>query len=111
MSNSHSTTTGVACTSWCSGWTTNRGRFKIDWPACEMAAIFGIWPFSIVFGDLGMPIELEELAEEGGDGSVGRPHIAAVMMAHGYVPDIRTAFDAWLGAGKPAYVPRERLDT
>jgi len=41
---------------------------------------------------------------------VGRPHIAAVMVARGYVPDIRTAFDLWLGNGKPGYVGRERLD-
>ena len=31
------------------------------------------------------------------------------MMARGYVPDIRTAFDEWLGTGKPAYVSRVRL--
>ncbi len=58
---------------------------------------------------LGMPITAEELEEEAGGGSVGRPHIAAVMMARGYVPDIRTAFDEWLGTGKPAYVSRVRL--
>lgn len=57
----------------------------------------------------GMPLTIEEVAEEAGGGSVGRPHIAAVMMRRGYVPDIRTAFDEWLGAGKPAYVGRERL--
>ena len=60
--------------------------------------------------NLGLPITIEEVAEEGGGGSVGRPHIAAVMMARGYVPDIRTAFDLWLGAGRPAYVSRNRLD-
>jgi predicted metal-dependent phosphoesterase TrpH len=59
---------------------------------------------------VGLPITIEEVEEEAGGGSVGRPHIAAVMMAHGYVPDIRTAFDLWLGSGKPAYVDRSRLD-
>lgn len=59
---------------------------------------------------LGMPVSEDELADESGEGTVGRPHIAAVMMARGYVPDIRAAFDDWLGAGKPAYVPRDRLD-
>ncbi|MBW3667549.1 MAG: phosphoesterase, partial [Actinobacteria bacterium] len=58
---------------------------------------------------LGMPIDMSEVLEEAGGGSVGRPHIAAVMMARGYVPDIRTAFDLWLGAGRPAYVGRDRL--
>ncbi|HEY6634193.1 MAG TPA: PHP domain-containing protein [Acidimicrobiia bacterium] len=59
---------------------------------------------------LGMKITEQEVSAEAGGGSVGRPHIAAVMMTKGYVPDIRTAFDLWLGAGRPAYVSRERLD-
>ena len=57
----------------------------------------------------GMTITLEEILEEAGGGSVGRPHIAAVMVARGHVPDIQTAFDDWLANGKPAYVGRERL--
>lgn len=59
--------------------------------------------------ELGLPVTIEEVIEEAGGGSVGRPHIAAVMMARGYVPDIRTAFDLWLGSGKPAYAERRRL--
>lgn len=58
----------------------------------------------------GMPVTIDEILEEAGGGSVGRPHIAAVMMRRGYVPDIRTAFDEWLAAGKPAYVGRLRLE-
>lgn len=60
--------------------------------------------------EAGLPITIEEILEEAGGGSVGRPHIAAVMVRHGYVPDIRTAFDLWLGRGRPAYVTRDRLD-
>lgn len=63
-----------------------------------------------ILTSIGLPITLEEIEEEAHGGSVGRPHIAAVMMARGYVPDIRTAFDLWLGAGRPAYVGRKRLD-
>lgn len=58
----------------------------------------------------GLPITIEEVMEEAGGGSVGRPHIAAVMVARGYVPDIRFAFDEWLGNGRPAYVDRDRLE-
>lgn len=58
---------------------------------------------------LGMPIGLEEVLIEAGEGSVGRPHIAAVMVAKGYVPDIKTAFDLWLANGAPAYVKRRLL--
>lgn len=60
--------------------------------------------------DAGLPITIEEVLKEAGGGSVGRPHIAAVMVKHGYVPDIRTAFDLWLGRDRPAYVGRDRLE-
>jgi predicted metal-dependent phosphoesterase TrpH len=58
---------------------------------------------------LGMPITLDEVLVEAGEGSVGRPHIAAVMVAKGYVPDIKSAFDLWLANGAPAYVKRMLL--
>lgn len=58
----------------------------------------------------GMDITLEEVEAEAGGGSVGRPHIAAVMMAKGYVASVADAFDRWLAAGKPCYVGRPRLD-
>ena len=58
---------------------------------------------------LGMPMSLDEVIAESGGGTVGRPHIAAVMMRKGYVDSINEAFDLWLGAGKPAYAPRPRL--
>lgn len=58
---------------------------------------------------LGMTVDMDEVLEEAGEGSVGRPHIAAVMMRKGFVPDIRTAFDLWLAKGRPAYVDRVRL--
>jgi predicted metal-dependent phosphoesterase TrpH len=67
------------------------------------AAIVGL------LGELGMPVTIEEVTEESGSGSVGRPHIAAVMMRKGYVESIAEAFDLWLGAGRPAYAGRSRL--
>ncbi len=57
----------------------------------------------------GMEISLGEIEEESGGGTVGRPHIAAVMMDKGYVASIQEAFELWLGTGKPAYVGRPRL--
>lgn len=57
----------------------------------------------------GLPLTIDEIETEAGGGSVGRPHIAAVMVARGYVPDIRAAFDLWLGNGRPGYVGRDRL--
>ena len=58
----------------------------------------------------GMPVTMEEVSDESGGGSVGRPHIASVMMQRGYVPDMQTAFDEWLGNDRPAYVGRPRLN-
>lgn len=60
-------------------------------------------------GQHGIDISAEELAEEAGGGSVGRPHIASLMVAKGHVPDMATAFDLWLGRGRPGYVGRSRL--
>ncbi len=58
---------------------------------------------------LGMDIPMIDVMARAGEGAVGRPHIAGVMMDLGYVPDIATAFDLYLGQGKPAYVARRRL--
>jgi 3',5'-nucleoside bisphosphate phosphatase len=63
-----------------------------------------------ILTEAGMPIDISEVHEKAGEGSVGRPHIAAVMVAKGYVPDLGAAFEEWLGSGKPAYVGRPRLN-
>ena len=41
---------------------------------------------------------------------VGRPHIAACMVAAGVVEDLDGAFDGYLEDGGPAYVPKHALD-
>lgn len=58
---------------------------------------------------LGMDIDLAEVEAESGTGVAGRPHMAAVMIRKGYVPDAETAFDEYLAGGRPAYVGRARL--
>jgi predicted metal-dependent phosphoesterase TrpH len=58
---------------------------------------------------LGMPIDIAPLlavANAEGGRSVGRPQIARVMIAAGYVADSNDAFDRWLAIGRPAFVPR-----
>lgn len=62
-----------------------------------------------VLQGIGMDITLEEIEAESGGGSTGRPHIAAVMVRKGYVPDLPTAFDEYLASGRPAYLGRDRL--
>ncbi|MGH8949825.1 MAG: PHP domain-containing protein, partial [Acidimicrobiia bacterium] len=52
-----------------------------------------------LLAELGMPLTIDEIADESGSGSVGRPHIAAVMMRKGYVQSIAEAFELWLEPG------------
>jgi predicted metal-dependent phosphoesterase TrpH len=58
---------------------------------------------------LGMPIDADEVFAIVQEGSAGRPHVAQVMVARGYVKTVREAFDKYLGSGKPAHVPRVKL--
>lgn len=53
---------------------------------------------------LGMPILEEELLSIG-ERSVGRPHIAYLMVKKGYVSSIKEAFNHYIGDGKPCYAP------
>lgn len=67
--------------------------------------------------ELGLKLTMREVEQEAGmqdngpgggaiDKSVGRPHIAAVMIRKGYVANKQEAFDKYLAKGKPAYVAR-----
>jgi len=60
-------------------------------------------------GELGMPIDAEEVFALVQEGSAGRPHVAQVMVKRGYVKSVREAFDRFLGAGKPGHVSRNKL--
>ncbi|MEO5579646.1 MAG: PHP domain-containing protein [Gemmatimonadaceae bacterium] len=59
---------------------------------------------------LGVGVSLDAVLAEAGGGAVGRPHIARAMIRGGYVADSREAFDGYLGAGRPAFVAKERLE-
>lgn len=58
---------------------------------------------------LGVPITMEEVRGEGGQGTIGRPHFASVLVKKDYAADIPDAFNRYLGRGCPAYVERFRL--
>lgn len=58
---------------------------------------------------LGMPIDAKAL-ERKVHGTVGRPHIARALVHAGYVPNMQTAFEKYLGHDCPAYVAGERLN-
>ena len=42
-------------------------------------------------------------------GTVGRAHVARALVAEGHVATMQEAFERYLGEGKPAYVPGERM--
>ena len=55
----------------------------------------------------GIDITYDEVRALAGTDSVGRPHIARVLMEKGVVSSAKEAFDQWLADGRPAYVARE----
>ena len=59
--------------------------------------------------ELGFKISLEDVKLTVADGQLGRPHIAYAMIKKGFVESMDEAFDKFLGAGKPAYVDKERI--
>lgn len=60
-------------------------------------------------GEMGMPMDLDEVRALSGGGAVGRPHIATAMKIKGYVETRRDAFRRYLGHGGSAFVPRELM--
>lgn len=61
--------------------------------------------------ELGMPLTIEEVRKNyPEDTTLGRPHIARAMIAKGYIRSFNQAFIKYIGDGKPAYVPKARLD-
>ena len=59
--------------------------------------------------ELGLKISLEDVNPTIAHGQLGRPHIAQVMIKKGFVKSMDEAFDKFLGAGKPAYVDKNRI--
>jgi predicted metal-dependent phosphoesterase TrpH len=60
--------------------------------------------------NLGLPIDWDRVLEiSGGNGSIGRSHVAATLLEAGHVRTFGEAFDLWIGQGCPAYVERTKL--
>jgi predicted metal-dependent phosphoesterase TrpH len=58
---------------------------------------------------LGVPLTLDDVLAHAAGGAIGRPHVARALVANGAAPDLRSAFDRYLGAGRPAFVPKDQL--
>lgn len=60
--------------------------------------------------DAGYPIDMEEMRREyPGQVMLGRPHVSAILMKKGVVPDIRTGVVDLMGKGRPFYVERYHI--
>jgi 3',5'-nucleoside bisphosphate phosphatase len=59
---------------------------------------------------IGAPVALERVREIAGHGTVGRPHLGRALVEAGYAEDLSDAFARFIGGGKPAFVPRPRVD-
>jgi len=70
--------------------------------------------------ELGYPVTMQEVLLVAGKsptlhsfgdgaGSIGRPHIAKVMVQHGYVESIHDAFERFIGSYGPAYIPPQGM--
>lgn len=64
--------------------------------------------------DLGVEITMDEVIQQLGrelmpDESIGRPHMADVLVAKGYATDLKDAFNKYLAEGAAAYVSPPRI--
>ena len=55
---------------------------------------------------LGVPVDVERVIGQCQGGVISRPLLARAMVEAGHVPDVGAAFDAYLGEGQAAFVPR-----
>jgi predicted metal-dependent phosphoesterase TrpH len=56
--------------------------------------------------NLGVDIELEDVAAQAAGGAVGRPHVARALVERGVSADINEAFERYLGRGRVAFVEK-----
>jgi predicted metal-dependent phosphoesterase TrpH len=54
-------------------------------------------------------IPVEDVLKESAGGAIGRPHVARVLVKHGYANSINEIFKKYLVKGKPGYVKKERI--
>ncbi len=58
---------------------------------------------------LGLAVDPEDVVRKSGEGALGRPHIAAVLVERGIVATAGEAFEKYIAEGGPAYVPKYKM--
>lgn len=59
--------------------------------------------------DAGVELDAARVRELGGQGTLGRPHVARAMIEAGYVRSIGEAFERYLRRGQPGFVARPKV--
>jgi predicted metal-dependent phosphoesterase TrpH len=60
--------------------------------------------------EIGFKIDIDLVSAISGFGSVGRPHLAAALIRIGAVKTVSEAFEKYIGAGRPAYLSRYKMN-
>jgi predicted metal-dependent phosphoesterase TrpH len=58
---------------------------------------------------LGLAVDPDDVVRKSGEGALGRPHIAAVLVDKGIVSTPAEAFEKYIAEGGPAYVPKYKM--
>lgn len=64
-----------------------------------------------ILNQIGISINFKEVLQQSANGSLGRPHIADVLIEKGFVQNRMEAFNRYLGTEAIAYVPQYRLSS
>lgn len=59
--------------------------------------------------ELSVPVTFDEIMADAGAGTVGRPHVARILLRKGIVAEFQEAFDRFLGYRASCYVPKKVL--
>ncbi len=59
---------------------------------------------------VGVRIPAEEVLALAGHGTVGRPHVARILLKHGFVKDTPEAFERYLTPGRPGFMPGSTME-
>jgi predicted metal-dependent phosphoesterase TrpH len=58
---------------------------------------------------LGVTVTMDAVLANAAGGAIGRPHVARAIVSGGFASDFKQAFERYLGNGRAAYVPKEKL--
>ncbi|UCG53952.1 MAG: PHP domain-containing protein [Dehalococcoidia bacterium] len=58
---------------------------------------------------LNISISWQQVRKVAGSSTVGRPHLAQVMLDKGYIKSFKEAFEKYIGLGGPAYIERYKI--